>query len=246
MQNTEVWVFGMHTVKAALTEQGSKVKEIICIQSLYAEFEKFVADLNLNIKIRVGDKDQLFALVDSTQHQGVVAKVPNFLPKSEKEMLQSLEHSTKPPLILVLDSVQDPHNLGACIRSAAAFGVDWIITPKDKAVGLTPSVRKIACGMEYHVKWTQVTNLARCLSNLKKAGVWCFAANLEAGKPIAQMDWMGSCAIVLGAEHKGVRPLVLKQCDESFFIPMQSVVESLNVSVASAICLYEVSRQRGR
>lgn len=244
MQSVE-WIFGKHTVFAALQAQQHKVQEILCIKTMFDEINAQVLQHAPNCKIQVVDKAKLEQMVSSPQHQGVIAKAPCLEPRSEQELLAWCDKTEKVPAILILDGIQDPHNLGACIRSAAAFGVDWIVTPKDNAVGLKPSVRKIACGMEHFVPWAQVTNLARCIEQLKKRNIWVYAASADGSSSIAQMDWKGPVALVFGAEGKGVRPLVLKQCDGHFHIPMQPHAESFNVSVATAISLYEMSRQRG-
>lgn len=238
------WIFGRHTVETALAQQGDWVKEIHCTEPLLPVIQDRLQNLNVHCSVQVVRKEKLTERVGSPQHQGVIAKVPAVLPRTEKEVLKWCEQSQTPPCLLILDGIQDPNNLGACIRSAAAFGVDWLITPKDNAVALKPSVRKIACGTEHFIPWAQVTNLARFIEQIKKMGIWVFAASAQAESSIDSLDWRGPTALIFGAEHKGVRPLVLKQCDHVFRIPMQAQVESLNVSVASAICLYEISRQR--
>ncbi|HGX92090.1 MAG TPA: 23S rRNA (guanosine(2251)-2'-O)-methyltransferase RlmB, partial [Candidatus Tenderia sp.] len=146
--------------------------------------------------------------------------------------------------LLILDGVQDPHNLGACLRSADAAGVDAVIVPKDKAAGLTPVVRKVACGAAESVPFYQVTNLARTLRELQELGVWLVGAAGEADTTVYQADLKGSLAIVMGAEEKGLRRLTREHCDSLIKIPMAGTVESLNVSVATGICLFEAVRQR--
>jgi 23S rRNA (guanosine2251-2'-O)-methyltransferase len=244
MQGSYEWIFGRHPVQTVLEIQGHSVKEILCVKTVFDDIKNICDEQNLDIKIQIVNKEKLAELAQSPQHQGVIAKAPIIQPKSEKEVLQWCKTTKKKPLLLILDGIEDPHNLGACIRSAASFGVDWLITPKDKSVGLKPSVRKIACGMEHHVPWAQVTNLARFIESIKKEGIWCFAADTNSKKSIQKMSWSSATAIVMGAEHKGVRPLVAKLCDDKFKIPMQPIAESLNVSVATGICLYEVLRQR--
>jgi 23S rRNA (guanosine2251-2'-O)-methyltransferase len=146
--------------------------------------------------------------------------------------------------LLVLDGVQDPHNLGACLRSADAAGVDAVIVPKDKAAGLTPVVRKVACGAAENVPFFQVTNLARTLRDLQERGIWLIGAAGEAESSLYQADLRGPLALVMGAEEQGMRRLTREHCDVLVNIPMAGSVESLNVSVATGICLFEAVRQR--
>ena len=157
-----------------------------------------------------------------------------------------IEKAETPPLFLVLDSVTDPHNLGACLRSADAAGVAAVIAPKDKAVGLTPVVRKVACGAAETVPFVVVTNLARTLDKMKDAGIWMIGAAGEAEQSIYQSDFNGPMAVVMGAEGSGMRRLTRERCDFLANIPMAGVVTSLNVSVATGVFLFEALRQRSR
>jgi 23S rRNA (guanosine2251-2'-O)-methyltransferase len=149
-------------------------------------------------------------------------------------------------LLLILDGIQDPHNLGACLRTADAAGVTAVIAPKDKATSLTPAVRKVACGAAETIPFIQVTNLARFLRHIQQAGVWCYGLAGEATKTLYEIDWSGHSALVLGAEGKGLRQLTRECCDELISIPMLGTVSSLNVSVATGISLFEVVRQRSK
>ncbi len=183
-------------------------------------------------------------LTDEANHQGVVAFCAKTHVYSEAELKQLLQELDKPPFLLVLDGVQDPHNLGACFRSADAAGVHAIIAPKDKSVGITPVVSKVACGAAETVPFVQVTNLARTLEDLKEMGIWIYGAAGEAEKTVYQTDLAGAVAIVLGAEGDGLRRLTRDTCDGLVKIPMLGSVSSLNVSVATGILLFEVVRQR--
>ena len=156
-----------------------------------------------------------------------------------------IEASTSPPLLLVLDGITDPHNLGACLRTADASGVLAVIAPKDKSVGLTPTVRKVASGAAETVPFVQVTNLARTLDQLKARGVWVVGTADDGEASIHEADLKGPLALVMGAEGKGMRRLTREKCDVLVRIPMLGQVESLNVSVATGVCLYEALRQRG-
>ena len=149
-----------------------------------------------------------------------------------------------PPFLLILDGVQDPHNLGACLRTADAAGVHAVIVPRDKACGLTSTVRKVACGAAETVPFVQVTNLTRTLKALQQAGIWIIGTDLDTTQSLYDSDLTGPLALVLGAEGKGLRRLTREACDSLVKLPMQGTVQSLNVSVSAGICLYEALRQR--
>jgi 23S rRNA (guanosine2251-2'-O)-methyltransferase len=155
--------------------------------------------------------------------------------------LEALDH---PPLVLVLDGVTDPHNLGACLRSADAAGVDAVILPKDKSASVTPVVRKVACGAAETVPLHAATNLARVLKGLKERGIWLYGAAGEARSSLYAQDLTGPAALVLGSEGAGLRRLTREHCDFLVHLPMAGAVSSLNVSVATGVCLFEVVRQR--
>ena len=238
-------VYGVHAVAAAL--QKARVVEL-CFGRRGAHSRR-LAELAENAKrqnvvITVVSDDELDRLAGSGHHQGVVARLAAAEQRRHADVVsfvQSLEHD---PLLLVLDGVQDPHNLGACLRSADAAGVDGVVVPKDKAVGLTPTVRKVACGAAETLAFFQVTNLARTLRELKSLGLWLLGAAGEAPATLYQTDLTGPLAIVMGAEDKGLRRLTREHCDMLVHIPMSGSVESLNVSVATGICLFEAARQR--
>ncbi|HFC53424.1 MAG TPA: 23S rRNA (guanosine(2251)-2'-O)-methyltransferase RlmB [Gammaproteobacteria bacterium] len=187
---------------------------------------------------------ELNLLLPGVRHQGVVGLLHPAREWSERELRSLLEGLERPPFLLILDGVQDPHNLGACLRTADAAGVDAVIAPRDRAAGLTPAVRKVACGAAQSLPFIRVTNLARTLRELRKAGVWLVGAAGDSSQEIYQADLRGSLALVMGAEGRGLRRLTREHCDLLVKIPMSGVVESLNVSVAAAICLYEALRQR--
>ncbi len=164
--------------------------------------------------------------------------------RNEDDLFDLLESLHEPPFLLVLDGVQDPHNLGACLRSADAAGVHAIIAPKDRAVALTDTVRKIACGAAEHLPFVMVTNLARTLNRLKEAGLWLVGTADDAKESLYDVDLTGPLALVMGAEGKGLRRLTRECCDFLVHIPMTGSVECLNVSVATGVCLFEAVRQR--
>jgi 23S rRNA (guanosine2251-2'-O)-methyltransferase len=166
------------------------------------------------------------------------------VPSLNEDDLARLMNDAKDPLLLILDCVQDPHNLGAILRTADGAGVLAVIAPKDKAVGITETVRRVSVGGADHVPFVQVTNLARTMETLKKAGVWIVGTSDRATKSIYELDLKGPLAIVLGAEEKGMRRLTEENCDFLASIPMAGKVECLNVSVSTGVCLYEAIRQR--
>lgn len=183
------------------------------------------------------------------RHQGVVAQLSAGestaadLRWGEKDLLAALKTADN-PLLLVLDGVTDPHNLGACLRSADAAGVLAVITPKDRSADVTPVVRKVACGATETVPLVRVTNLARTLRSLQEAGIWIYGAAGEATQSLFDADLRGPAALVMGAEGTGLRRLTREHCDHLVCLPMAGAVSSLNVSVASGICLFEARRQR--
>lgn len=180
-------------------------------------------------------------------HQGVLAEIKT---KQLNEhdlwslLAQRLQEPTRPPFLLVLDEVQDPHNLGACLRSANAAGVDAVIIPQDRSASMTATVRKIAAGAAETTPVFSVTNLASTLEKLKKSGIWCYGLDQSATQLIYATQLTGALALVLGAEDKGLRRLTRERCDGLIAIPMVGTVSSLNVSVAAGICLFEALRQR--
>ena len=240
----ERWIYGFHALKARLRTAPSSVKELWLDET---RRDTRVRDLialaeGRGISARLADGTRLDKMVGGARHQGVVAKVES-LPQAHglKEVLEGIEG---PPLILVLDGVTDPHNLGAVLRSADAFGAHAVLAPKDRAVGLNATVEKVACGAAETVPYLMVTNLTRSLNELKEHEVWTIAADAEAPRILAQVDARAGIAWVLGAEGAGLRRLTRESCDDTVRIPISGSVESLNVSVSAAICLYETARQR--
>jgi len=190
------------------------------------------------------DMAQLDKLAKTHQHQGVVAEYNAPASYNENDLLDLLENIESTPLLLVLDGVTDPHNLGACLRTAEGAGVHAVIAPKDNAVGLTPAARKVASGAAETVPFVQVTNLVRTMEKIKKMGIWFIGTSDKASGDLYTQNFKAPTAIVMGAEGKGLRRLTEEHCDELISIPMAGQVSSLNVSVATGVCLYEVVRQR--
>jgi 23S rRNA (guanosine2251-2'-O)-methyltransferase len=194
------------------------------------------------VRVIEADPLRLAKLAGSHGHQGVAARVQ---PVEQKHSLDDLLDSLQgPALLLVLDGVTDPHNLGACLRVADGAGAHAVIAPKDHAVGINATVAKVASGAAETMPYFMVTNLARTLGELKERSIWCIGTSDDAPRTLYQADLKASVALVLGAEGAGMRQLTRKTCDELVSIPMRGAVESLNVSVASGVCLYEALRQR--
>jgi len=243
----ESLIVGLHAVLAALRHEPHNLQGIWVepqrrdarMQTLLEEAER------RRIPVYPQTRAELTRLSGGARHQGVVARrtaSPSGFHESELPAL--LAAARHPALLLVLDGVQDPHNLGACLRSAAAAGVHGVIAPADRAVGLTATVRKVACGAAEMVPFVRVTNLARTLRTLQNQGLWIVGAAGEAKDSLYKIDFTGPTVIVLGAEEKGLRRLTREVCDILARIPITESVESLNVSVAAGIFLFEAVRQR--
>lgn len=242
----EQLIFGLHAVSAILAHKPERIRRLqiqegLREQSLTVMIGQAKAQ---GLSIEFVKKITLDKLTQDGVHQGVAAFCVPTEVWNEVDLLQHLDTLEKPAFLLFLDGVQDPHNLGACMRTALAASVDAIVVPKDKNCGLTPTVYKVAVGAADILPFVQVTNLARCMESVKEKGVWFIGTEMQDGKSIYQMDLKGSIAWVLGAEGQGLRENTKKHCDHLAFIPMSGLVESLNVSVAAGICLFETVRQR--
>lgn len=196
------------------------------------------------VALRRMDRDALEQLAGFGHHQDVLAERTTTAQWHENDLPALLDAVEGDPLLLVLDGVQDPHNLGACLRTAEAAGVHAVIAPKDRAASLTPVVRKASAGASEVVPLIQVTNLARVLRSLKDRGIWLVGATDAADTGLYAQDLTGPLALVMGGEGEGLRRLTAEHCDFLVAIPMAGVIESLNVSVATGVCLYEIRRQR--
>lgn len=237
-------LFGFHAVGVRLKTAPTSVIEIYADPSRKdARMRQFVARAKeAGVRVIEADSLRLAKLAGSHGHQGVAARVePIAQTHSLDDLLDAVEG---PPLLLVLDGVTDPHNLGACLRVADGAGAHAVIAPKDHAVGVNPTVAKVASGAAETVPYFMVTNLARTLGELKERNIWCIGASDDAPRTLYQADLKMPVALVLGAEGAGMRQLTRKTCDELVSIPMRGAVESLNVSVAAGVCLYEALRQR--
>ncbi|MEP4486913.1 MAG: 23S rRNA (guanosine(2251)-2'-O)-methyltransferase RlmB [Halioglobus sp.] len=249
------YIYGIHAVDGLLRNNPRAVQQLWVQQG---REDKRIAGLlalatNQGVPVSREPRKALDARVQG-RHQGVVAQAVSQSGTgddgqgntiSEAELLRLVDAKSGPCLLLVLDGVTDPHNLGACLRSADAAGVDAVIVPKDKSADLNPTTRKVACGAAETIPFARVTNLARTLAALKERGVWLFGTAGEAEKSIYDSDLTGPMALVMGAEGAGLRRLTREECDFLVNLPMAGDVSSLNVSVATGVCLFEAVRQRG-
>lgn len=238
-----VYVGGFHAVIAALEDGRTKPSEVLLASHRQDERSRRVAELarELGVPLRLVPKSELDLAAPELRHQGVLAAMPaqSFSGEDALDI-----PATPDKLLLVLDGVQDPHNLGACLRTAEAAGVHAVIIPKDRAAGLTPVARKAAAGAAERVPVITVTNLARTLARLSDLGYWISGLAGEAEQSLFESDLSGPRVLVLGAEGEGLRRLTKEHCHQLVRIPMAGKAESLNVSVAAAVCLYEAVRQR--
>jgi 23S rRNA (guanosine2251-2'-O)-methyltransferase len=242
---SEALVFGFHAVEAVLRSPG-RLREVWLDESRRDQRMRQLAERLQTAKVKVSwvSRERLDELAGGEQHQGAVAQARPSQALGERELEDLLIGLQEPAFLLVLDGVQDPHNLGACLRSAAGAGVHAVIAPRDRACGLNPTVRKVSSGAAETVPFVQVTNLARTLRTLADNGIRIVGTAGETETSLFQADLTGPLALVLGAEGKGMRRLTREHCDLLVRIPMQGAVESLNVSVAAGVCLYEALRQR--
>jgi 23S rRNA (guanosine2251-2'-O)-methyltransferase len=240
-------LFGFHAVLSRLRQHAASVQEILIDRDRIDARMKDLLNMAQAADVRVMqvERSRLDGMAGiNGRHQGVIARVVD-TPIPYKDIHDILESDLdEPPFFLILDGVEDPHNLGACLRVADAMGVHAVIAPKDRAVGLNATVRKVACGAAETVPFIAVTNLARTIRELKEAGVFVVGTTMDAPGALHNTKLGGPVALVLGAEGDGMRRLTTEACDALITIPMYGSVESLNVSVASGICLYEIRRQR--
>lgn len=238
------WIAGINAVAAAL-EAGQDLAEVLidgkAKNPRLAEIGS--AAKAAGVALRFVPLDQIERQAAGARHQGVIARVQSTRSYDERDLEGLIEAAAK-PLLLILDGVQDPHNLGACLRSAAAAGATAVIVPKDRAATLTPTARKVAAGGAERVPLVRVTNLARCMKDLQDAGIWIVGLAGEAEASLYSVDLKGPMAIAMGGEGEGLRRLTREHCDYLAKIPMASGMESLNVSVAAGISLFEALRQR--
>jgi 23S rRNA (guanosine2251-2'-O)-methyltransferase len=241
--------YGIHAVRALLLRHPQRVRQV-WIAAGGRESSARLDELRAlaqqaGVATSVADPAELDRLAEGERHQGAVAEIAPRAGDPETQLEEALEApGSVPPLLLVLDGVTDPHNLGACLRSADAAGVAAVIVPRDRAAGLTPVVRKVAAGAAESVPLVAVVNLARTLRELKERGLWLVGTADDAPRTLYDVDLSGPTVLVMGSEGEGMRRLTREACDELVSIPMTGAVESLNVSVATGVALFEALRQR--
>jgi 23S rRNA (guanosine2251-2'-O)-methyltransferase len=250
-KDTAQVIWGIHPILEALEISPHIIREIILDKKKSGIKTQKLVTLADRKKVPLryakidGSKDMLWKgdPFDQERHQGVIAHI--ILPiLSLQELLADLKHSENVPLILALDSIQDPHNLGAIIRSAVAVGVNKLILPKDRSASITGTVVKASAGGVFHLDVCRVTNLVSTIGALKDEGIWVFGTSKDASQTIHDADFSVPACLVIGNEEKGLRPLVKKHCDMLVTIPMQGKLDSLNASVAAGVILFEIARQR--
>ncbi|MFC3122854.1 23S rRNA (guanosine(2251)-2'-O)-methyltransferase RlmB [Agaribacter flavus] len=238
-------IYGMHALSAVLSREPERVIEVFVAKG--RDDERLNKIINLarknGISLNFCHRKTLDDKAKGEQHQGVVARAKPAKILNESD-LDNILQTTDNAFLLVLDGVTDPHNLGACLRTAEAAGVNAVVVPKDKSATLSPVVRKVACGAAEVIPLIQVTNLSRTIKHMQSENVWVVGTAGEATQSLYASSYKGAIALVMGAEGKGMRRLTRENCDELVKLPMAGTVSSLNVSVATGICLYELVRQR--
>lgn len=239
------WLYGIHAMEAVISREPERLIELFVLKG--RDDDRLTNIINqarrFGVSIQFCNRKVLDDKVQGEQHQGVVARAKPGKQYDEKDLADIVAEQDN-PFLLVLDGVTDPHNLGACLRTADAAGVHALVVPKDKSAKLTATARKVACGAAEVIPLVQVTNLARTLKDLQQSGVWVVGTAGEAQQLIYDCKMTGPMALVMGAEGKGMRRLTREHCDELVKLPMAGSVSSLNVSVATGVCLYEIVRQR--
>jgi 23S rRNA (guanosine2251-2'-O)-methyltransferase len=236
-------IYGIHAVSRRLQQTPQSCIELVCADKRNPRLLQLIDQAHdTGVEVRVADRDQLTQLSGTTKHQGCLLQIHDSAPLMDFQ--QCLRAIGPKSLLLVLDGIQDPHNLGACLRTADACGVDAVIIPRDRSVKVNATVRKVAAGGAESVPVIEVTNITRCLKDLQQAGVWVYGTSGTATDSLYDHDYNGPLALVMGAEGSGLRRLTSESCDHLLKLPMHGQVESLNVSVATGVCLYEILRSR--
>lgn len=241
---SDSYIYGFHPITKMLQHSPESCQALICTDSKNPRLISLIARAKeLKLPVKIESKSFLSEMVDSEKHQGCVMRyVASTSGITSVE--QCLAEMHPGSLFLVLDGVQDPHNLGACLRTANGAGVDAVIIPKDRSAKMNATVSKVAAGAAESTPLLEVTNISRCLNEMKQAGVWIYGTSGEANDSVYDFDYKNPVALVMGAEGDGLRRLTIEQCDHLVKLPMNGTVESLNVSVATGVCLYEILRSR--
>jgi 23S rRNA (guanosine2251-2'-O)-methyltransferase len=240
-------LYGVNPVRELLRAGGEGLSELWVAEGsqtsrALGEVERLARDAGA--KLRTAPRPKLDRLAGTTHHQGVVAVVADYRYRDLGDLVDAAAASGAPPLLVLLDGIEDPQNLGAVIRSAHALGAHGVVITKDRAAGITPAAAKASAGAVEHCPVARVTNLSHALEELKEAGLWSVATAADADRTLDELDLTGPTALVIGSEGSGIRPLVRKHCDLAARVPMAGQVGSLNASASAAICLYETARQR--
>lgn len=238
-------IFGLHAVREALRAKTRPLIRLVVVQQDRQFAELVGLARSEGIPVHVEPRLVLDRLVPDGRHQGVIGMVSAKAYTDRADILDYARQRGEPPFLVILDGVEDPHNLGAILRTAEGAGVHGVFLPERRSVGLTGTVAKVSAGALEHIRVSRAGNVSQLLEALKAEGVWVYALDPQATKPHTSLDFRGPIALVLGGEGKGVRPGVLEHCDDRAMIPMRGRVASLNVSAAAAIVLYEAVRQRG-
>ncbi len=238
-------IFGLHAVREALRAKTRPLIRLVVVQQDRQFAELVGLARSAGSPVHVEPRSALDRLVPDGRHQGAVGLVAAKAYTDQADILDHARQRGEPPFLVVLDGIEDPHNLGAILRTAEGAGVHGVFLPERRSVGLTGTVAKVSAGALEHLRVGRSGNVSQLLEALKAEGVWVYALDPRASKPYTDLDFRGSVALVLGGEGKGVRPGVLEHCDDRAAIPMRGRVASLNVSAAAAIVLYEAVRQRG-
>ena len=237
-------LYGLHAVREALKAGSRPLQRLLVIRT-----DKQFADLvqlarSLHVPVHVQPSASLDRLVPDGRHQGIVAFAAAKAYQTEESILARAAERNEPPLLVILDGVEDPHNLGAVLRTAEGAGVHGLFIPERRAVGLTSVVAKVSAGAIDHIPVARVTNTSRLIESLKAVGVWIYGVEPSASKLYTDVDLRGPVGLVFGGEGTGIRPGLLQHCDERIRIPMRGRVQSLNVSASAAVLLFEAARQR--
>lgn len=248
-----LWIYGLHAAQSAIENHPERVKEVVILKGRQDNRMNAFLDSvrNIGLKFRLSNREEFERILQkqelkNVRHQGVLLFTTAAPVLKENDLEQMLDGLNVPPLLLVLDGVTDPHNIGACLRTCDAAGAHGLIVPKDKSGTLTPTAVKIASGASDTVPFYAVTNLARTLEALKARGIWVYGTAGEASASIYEHKLNGPIALVMGAEGTGMRRLTREVCDELINLPMAGEVSSLNVSVAAGVSLFEIVRQRNQ
>jgi 23S rRNA (guanosine2251-2'-O)-methyltransferase len=240
---SDSFVYGIHAVARFIKQTPARCVVLYYTDGRNPRLLQLIEQARAaGVEVHLEKRERLTELGGADKHQGCLLQITT--SETGMDFDQCLNEIGADSLLLVLDGVQDPHNLGACLRSADASGVNAVIIPRDRAVKVNATVRKVAAGGAESVPVIEVTNLARCLKELKQAGVWIYGSSGEASDSLYDHDYSGPIALVMGAEGSGLLRLTMESCDHLINLPMRGQVESLNVSVATGICLYEILRSR--